>query len=201
MGRNPVSPVSSDLHSAGNGAAQSETLAVGEAHAGVMLVDVDRGIVAANHFACVLLGRTRDELVGHRPDELVAWPRLVDGAPPAEAGLARFLRAEGSTVTVRYEARDVPLGTVRLVLWLLYPRLETPPSMRLGAAVRSELLSPRELEILQLMADGCDNEEISHRLVISKETVKSHVRRLLRKMNARSRTHAVAIAFRRSLVD
>lgn len=169
--------------------------------AGVMLIEGDRGIVAANLFACELLGRERDELIGHRPDEFVAWPRLAHSAPLAESGLARLVRANGSSVTVEYEVRPVLVGPVHLVLWVLHPRNATRPvPHRLGTA-RSGFLSPRELEILQLMADGCDNEEIAQRLVISKETVKSHVRRTLQKLNARSRTHAVAIAFRRALVD
>jgi DNA-binding CsgD family transcriptional regulator len=51
------------------------------------------------------------------------------------------------------------------------------------------------------MAEGLDNDEISKHLFISRETVKSHVRRLLHKLGARSRTHAVAVALRRDLID
>lgn len=62
-------------------------------------------------------------------------------------------------------------------------------------------LTDRELEILQLLADGHENNEIARRLYISLETVKTHVRRLLKKLEARSRTHAVAIALRQKLVE
>ena len=59
----------------------------------------------------------------------------------------------------------------------------------------------RELEVLQLVADGLVNREIGQQLFLSEETVKSHVRHLLAKLQARSRAHAVAIAFRRGLVE
>jgi DNA-binding NarL/FixJ family response regulator len=58
----------------------------------------------------------------------------------------------------------------------------------------------RELEVLQLIAEGLVNREIGHRLFLSEETVKSHVRHLLAKLQARSRAHAVAVGFRRGLV-
>ena len=58
----------------------------------------------------------------------------------------------------------------------------------------------REIEVLQLVADGLVNREIGERLFLSEETVKSHVRHLLAKLQARSRAHAVAVGFRRGLI-
>jgi DNA-binding NarL/FixJ family response regulator len=58
----------------------------------------------------------------------------------------------------------------------------------------------REIEVLQLISDGLVNREIGVRLYLSEETVKSHVRHLLAKLQARSRAHAVAIGFRRNLI-
>jgi DNA-binding NarL/FixJ family response regulator len=59
----------------------------------------------------------------------------------------------------------------------------------------------REIEVLQLISDGLVNREIGVRLYLSEETVKSHVRHLLAKLQARSRAHAVAVGFRRGLID
>jgi DNA-binding NarL/FixJ family response regulator len=59
----------------------------------------------------------------------------------------------------------------------------------------------RELEVLQLIADGLANREIGGRLFLSEETIKSHVRHLLAKLHARSRAHAVAVGLRRGLVE
>ncbi len=58
----------------------------------------------------------------------------------------------------------------------------------------------REIEVLQLISEGLVNREIGQRLFLSEETVKSHVRHLLAKLQARSRAHAVAIGFRRDLI-
>jgi len=58
----------------------------------------------------------------------------------------------------------------------------------------------REIEVLQLVADGLVNREIGQRLFLSEETVKSHVRHLLAKLQARSRAHAVSVGFRRGLI-
>jgi DNA-binding NarL/FixJ family response regulator len=58
----------------------------------------------------------------------------------------------------------------------------------------------REVEVLQLISDGLVNREIGQRLFLSEETVKSHVRHLLAKLQARSRAHAVAVGFRRGLI-
>jgi DNA-binding NarL/FixJ family response regulator len=58
----------------------------------------------------------------------------------------------------------------------------------------------RETEVLQLVSEGLVNREIGERLFLSEETVKSHVRHILAKLQARSRAHAVAIGFRRGLI-
>ena len=58
----------------------------------------------------------------------------------------------------------------------------------------------REIEVLQLISDGLVNREIGQRLFLSEETVKSHVRHILAKLQARSRAHAVAVGFRRGII-
>ena len=55
-------------------------------------------------------------------------------------------------------------------------------------------LSPRELEVLRLVSEGLDTHEIARALFVTEDTVKTHVARILRKLDARSRAHAVAIA-------
>ena len=65
----------------------------------------------------------------------------------------------------------------------------------------TDMLTPREREILQLLADGMSNADVAAKLFISQETVKSHVRHILTKLEADTRTHAVAIALRDSIID
>ena len=72
--------------------------------------------------------------------------------------------------------------------------LQTP------ARVLEQEPTSREIEVLQLISDGLVNREIGERLFLSEETVKSHVRHLLAKLQARSRAHAVAVGFRRGLI-
>src|SRR6476646_1887688 len=66
---------------------------------------------------------------------------------------------------------------------------------------QADLLTPREREILQLLADGLSNADVAAKLFISQETVKSHVRHILSKLEADTRTHAVAIALRQAIID
>ena len=57
-------------------------------------------------------------------------------------------------------------------------------------------LSQREYEVLRLIADGLENQAIANQLFVSVETVRTHVKSILRKLATRDRTHAVAVAFR-----
>ena len=61
-------------------------------------------------------------------------------------------------------------------------------------------LTPRETEVLRLVAEGLSNGEIAERLVVSDETVKTHVKHILAKLGAEHRTQAVAIGIRQSLI-
>jgi len=65
----------------------------------------------------------------------------------------------------------------------------------------TDVLTAREREILQLLADGLSNADVAAQLFISQETVKSHVRHILTKLEADTRTQAVAIALRDAMID
>jgi DNA-binding NarL/FixJ family response regulator len=75
-------------------------------------------------------------------------------------------------------------------------REDTPQAPR-----RRVELTERELQVLRGMADGKSNAEIGRDLYVSEDTVKTHARRLFRKLGARDRAHAVASAFRAGLVS
>ena len=71
----------------------------------------------------------------------------------------------------------------------------------LAANKRDDMLTGREREILQLLSNGMSNADVAAKLFISQETVKSHVRHILTKLEADTRTHAVAIALREAIID
>jgi DNA-binding NarL/FixJ family response regulator len=64
-----------------------------------------------------------------------------------------------------------------------------------------KLLTQREREVLRLLSDGLRNEEIGRELHIAGETARAHIRNAMRKLAAGTRTHAVALALRQSLIE
>lgn len=75
------------------------------------------------------------------------------------------------------------------------PRLR-PALLSRASTERQPGLSPREREIMDLLAQGLNGEQVAERLVLSSETVKTHVRNAMTKLEAATRVHAIAIALR-----
>jgi DNA-binding NarL/FixJ family response regulator len=94
------------------------------------------------------------------------------------------------------EALLAPTVTRRLIDEFTRPRPRpaTAPAAALGT------LTPRETQVLRLVAEGLSNPEIADRLVVTEETVKTHVSRVLSKLGLRGRTQAVVIAYESGLV-
>jgi DNA-binding CsgD family transcriptional regulator len=82
----------------------------------------------------------------------------------------------------------------------LVPAQRADAVLGLGKPTRA-VLTERELQVLRGMADGRSNAEIGRDLFVSEDTVKTHARRLFRKLGARDRAHAVAAGFRAGLVS
>ena len=138
--------------------------------------------------------------------------------PAPEAEVARRAAEIGALLAV--EPLEVELGAALVGLARdgehspLLRRIEAVRSLHLGQrflcnaasasmaeSVTQELLTGREREVLALMSQGLDNKSIALRLDIALGTVKSHVKAVLAKMAARSRTQAVAVARQRGLVQ
>jgi DNA-binding NarL/FixJ family response regulator len=80
------------------------------------------------------------------------------------------------------------------------PRLR-PALLSRETTQRLPALSPREGEIMDLLAQGLTGEQVAERLVLSSETVKTHIRNAMGKLEASTRVHAVAIALRDGLIN
>jgi DNA-binding NarL/FixJ family response regulator len=117
------------------------------------------------------------------------------------------LRAGASGFLLKRARPDEMLLAIRVVASgdsLLFPaairdlaaRRRVPRANPVSAA-----LTGREQEILRLMAAGLSNDEIGQRLYVGVETVKTHVRSVLRKLGARGRTQAVIIAYEAGFVS
>lgn len=122
-----------------------------------------------------------------------------------EAGASGFLLKDAEPTTVVDAVRSVAAGngtladslTKRVVEELLTRRRTQPVT----AARASELLTPRETEILLHLAQGMSNEEIAQALYLEVSTVKSHLARMMPKLGVRSRLQAVVWAYQNRVVD
>ena len=141
--------------------------------------------------------------------ELVA--QLRENAP--EMLIAVYTAdSDASIVAAVFEAgahalilKDAPLGDLVQALDAIQAgrRYVDPALARvaLGAPTGKPSLTPREAEVLAHVADGLSHDEIGKQLSISPETVRTHVRKACERLNARTRTHAVATALRLGLFN
>jgi two-component system, NarL family, nitrate/nitrite response regulator NarL len=137
------------------------------------------------------------EGAGGRIEEDMAVVALVSGAAGARAALAAGARGLLSR-EVNVDALVAALQAAFRGLIALEPRFAASLRQRQASAVAR--LTPRELEVLQLLASGLANKAIARRLEVSEHTVKFHVAAILSKLNARSRTEAVGQAIRLGLI-
>jgi LuxR family maltose regulon positive regulatory protein len=118
---------------------------------------------------------------------------FLDGGPLAE-GMIRALRSRGSPAQpTRMSQRylDSILAAFPPGIGAALPAIASNPKLAVSLV---EQLTERELEVLRLMASGLSNREMAVKLVLSEGTIKTHVHNLMGKLDAQSRTHALARA-------
>ena len=126
---------------------------------------------------------------------VMAYGTRVDGAAMGRAvaaGAGGFVILEPDRVAVAPE-----IEKIRMPAWPPTGAQRRPPT---GRASLTLTVTERELQILRGMTDGCSNLEIAKQLFVSEDTVKTHARRLFRKLGANDRAHAVALGMRFELV-
>ena len=79
--------------------------------------------------------------------------------------------------------------------------LSSDVSFQLAEHATDDTLTPAEIRVLRLIAQGNANKEIARELSLSEETVKGQVRNILSKLDAKDRTHAAMIGFKRGIID
>jgi DNA-binding NarL/FixJ family response regulator len=153
------------------------------------VVLLDAAVDPRGHLAQALTAGNRDIGVVLLIDDARRTTRYISGA--FTAGVRGALRRSAQPAELLRAIQAVHLDG-RYLDPTLAPALAntTPPRPR------SQPLSRREHQVLALIADGLENQAIADLLFVSVETVRTHVKSILRKLSSRDRTHAVAIAFR-----
>jgi DNA-binding NarL/FixJ family response regulator len=117
-----------------------------------------------------------------------------------DALVLRALKAGAQAYLLKSLLRKELLETIRLV-HAGQKRIVPLVAAELAEHATDDALSPREVDVLRLIAGGNANKAIAGQLSITEETVKGHVKNILSKLAASDRTHAVTIALRRGIID
>jgi two-component system response regulator DegU len=124
---------------------------------------------------------------------------LIDAA--IKAGAVGYLTKDCSTDEVIEAVKMAANGETALSPQLAKTMLSEVRKIDEKAAREEDrLVTKREEEVLQLIADGCSTPEVAQRLYISQKTVKNHLASIYEKLNARDRTQAVLLAVRMGIV-
>lgn len=182
---------SAEIFQAGTAA---EALTIADQHRDVDLVLLDLNMPGMDGLAAVMTFRDRF------PD----LPLVVLSASEEHENIQAVLDAGAMGFVPKSTSTQVMLGALRLVLSggpyippMLLQRaqyaIDPParPSIRPGAGVSTEDLTPRQAEVLEALAEGLSNKLIGRKLNLSEGTVKVHLAAIFRALDAKNRTDAV----------
>ena len=133
----------------------------------------------------------REEFVGARIVVLTTYS--------GDALVQRALKAGASAYVLKSDVRTELIDTIRKVA--VGKKVFTSKiALLLAHRTSDEELSTRELEVLELIAEGSSNKLIARELAITEGTVKNHVKIILAKLSAKDRTHAVVVGLERGFI-
>jgi DNA-binding NarL/FixJ family response regulator len=133
-----------------------------------------------------LLNEVAIVLLSSEPDPAI-FQRIL------QSGVGGMLQAEASPEKIVQAIRSVASGL------MVFDSVFVP--QRTDDDLPTELLTPRENEVLRWLSDGLGNKEIAARLNISEHTIKFHIRSILGKLGASTRTEAVSRGLRSGLIE
>ena len=136
-----------------------------------------------------------DRILSEFPDARIIVLTTYSG----DAQVLRALKAGARAYILKRQVHRELLDTIRAV-HAGQKRIPSDLAAELFLHSRNDL-TPREIDVLQLIADGKANKEIGDHLSIGEASVKSHVANILSKLDARDRAHAVAIGLKRGIIE
>lgn len=119
---------------------------------------------------------------------------------PGDILVSRALKAGARAYLLKSSVRKDLLETIRAVQ---SGKKSISPELAVEIAEHASdcALTPREIQVLRLIAEGNANKAIAARMSLTEETIKAHVRNILGKLGANDRTHAVAIGLKRGIIE
>ncbi|MFB7129695.1 DNA-binding response regulator [Kitasatospora xanthocidica] len=195
----------SDIDVVGDAADGAQALEVnGRTHPDLVLMDVRMPVMDGLEAARRLL---EPAVPGaHRPKVLMLTTFDVDDYvyEALRAGASGFLLKDAPPADLIAAVRVVAAGEALLAPSVTRRLIEdfarTRPARRRDPKVRLNGLTPRETEVLELIARGLSNQEIAAGLVLAEQTVKTHIGRILAKLGLHNRAQAVILAYESGLV-
>jgi DNA-binding NarL/FixJ family response regulator len=114
--------------------------------------------------------------------------------------VSRALKAGARGYLLKGMLRQELLETIRAV-YAGGKRLSAEVATEIAEHATDDVLTPREINVLRLIAEGNANKEIAGKLSLTDETVKGHVKSILAKLGVNDRTHAVTIGLKRGIIE
>lgn len=136
------------------------------------------------------------EIIRQYPDAKIIVLTTYSG----DALIIRALKAGAQGYLLKGQLRKELLDTIRAV-HAGRKRISPEVALQVANHAIDSLLTLREIDVLQLIAEGNANKTVADRLSITEDTVKAHVRNILSKLGANDRTHAVTIAVKRGIIS
>jgi DNA-binding NarL/FixJ family response regulator len=125
---------------------------------------------------------------------------IVLTSHPGDVQVSRALKAGARGYLLKGMLRKELPETIRAV-YAGHKRLSSEAAAEIAEHAIDDALTPREIDVLRLVAAGNANKEIGAQLSLTEVTVKTHVKNILAKLGANDRTHAVTIALKRGIID